>query len=121
MSSTSAPTRLPLWERAVTYGAIGATQDEELLKYTPKGYRAIERKVRIGHGEERWHHAWTETLSLGIQRRSGFRVKRIESPAEVLENTYTPVTFDEAGQPVQPATLDSGDQVYADTGAQLVR
>jgi len=121
MSSTSAPAHLPLWERAVTYGAIGATQDEDLLRYTPKGYRAIERKVRIGHGEERWHHAWTETLSLGIQRRSGFRVKRIESPAEVLENTYSPVTFDDDGVPVQPATLDDGDQVYADTGAQLVR
>jgi uncharacterized protein (UPF0548 family) len=118
-----APTsrRLPLWQRAVTYAAIGATQDEDLLRYPPKGYRAIERKVRIGHGPERWRHAWTETLSLGIQRRSGFRVHRVEAPAEVLENSYVPVTFGADGQPVQPASLDSGDQVYADTGAQLVR
>lgn len=121
MSSTSAAPRRALWERPVTYAAIGATQDDDLAKYPPKGYRVIDRKVRVGHGEERWHHAWTETLSLGIQRRAGLRAKRIESPAEVLENTYTPVTFDEDGQPVQPATLDQGDQVFSDTGARLVR
>jgi uncharacterized protein (UPF0548 family) len=121
MSSTPASARLPLWQRAVTYGAIGATQAEDFLRYPPKGYRAIERKVRLGHGEARWHHAWTETLSLGIQRRSGLRVKRIDAPAEVTENTYTPVTFDDDGQPVQPASTTSGEQVFADTGAQLVR
>ncbi|MEO5534448.1 MAG: DUF1990 domain-containing protein [Pseudolysinimonas sp.] len=113
---------VPLWQRAVTYGAIGATQNDDLLRYPPKGYRPIERRVRIGHGEDRWRHAWVETLSLGIQSRSGFRVKRIEAPAAVLENSYSPVTFDEAtGEPVQPATVTSAEQVYADTGAELVR
>jgi uncharacterized protein (UPF0548 family) len=121
MSETRVTSHLPIWERPVTYAAIGATQDDDFRRYPPKGYRAIERKVRIGHGEERWRHAWTETLSLGIQRRSGLRVKRVESPAEVLENSYLPVTFDESGQPVQPASTTSGEQVYADTGAQLVR
>ena len=48
-------------------------------------------------------------------------MKRIDAPAEVLENTYTPVTFDDDGQPVQPASTTSGEQVYADTGALLVR
>jgi uncharacterized protein (UPF0548 family) len=120
MSETRVTEHLPIWQRPVTYAAIGATQDDDFLRYPPKGYRAIERKVRIGHGEERWHHAWTETLSLGIQRRSGLRVKRVESPAEVLENSYSPVTFDAEGQPVQPASTTSGEQVYADTGAKLV-
>ena len=121
MSAPGVSEHVPIWQRAVTYAAIGATQDDEFTRYPPKGYRAIERKVRLGHGEERWHHAWTETLSLGIQRRSGLRVKRIDAPAEILENTYTPVTFDDDGQPVQPASTTSGEQVYADTGAQLVR
>jgi uncharacterized protein (UPF0548 family) len=111
----------PIWRRAVTYAAIGATQDDDFTRYPPKGFRAIERRVRVGHGEDRWHHAWTETLSWGIKERAGFRVKRIESPAEVVANTYTPVTFDEAtGEPVQPASLHA-DDVYADTGARLVR
>ncbi|WP_395640122.1 DUF1990 family protein [Pseudolysinimonas sp.] len=121
MSAPEVNAHLPIWQRAVTYAAIGATHDDEFLRYPPKGYRAIERKVRLGHGEERWHHAWTETLSLGIQRRSGLRVTRVDAPAEVMENTYTPVTFDDDGQPVHPASTTSGEQVYADTGAQLVR
>ena len=121
MSAPGVSEHVPIWQRAVTYAAIGATQDDEFTRYPPKGYRAIERKVRLGHGEERWHHAWTETLSLGIQRRSGLRVRRVDAPAEVLENTYTPVTFDDDGQPVQPASTTSGEQVYADTGAELVR
>lgn len=121
MSATPVSEQVPLWRRAVTYAAIGATQAEDFRRYPPKGYRAIESKVRLGHGEERWNHAWTETLSLGIQRLAGLRVTRVDAPAEVLENTYTPVTFDEAGQPIQPASTTSGEQVYADTGAQLVR
>ena len=122
MSAPPVSEHVPIWRRAVTYAAIGVTQDDEFQRYPPRGYRAVERKVRIGHGEERWHHAWTETLSWGIKERAGFRVKRVESPAEIVENTYTPVTFDAAtGEPVQPAALASEEAVYADTGARLVR
>ena len=121
MSESQVTHDVPIWQRPVTYAAIGATQDDDFARYPPKGFRAIERQVRIGHGEARWHHAWTETLSWGIKTRSGFRVKRIESPEEVVANTYVPVTFDDAtGEPLQPATL-STDAVYADTGVQLVR
>ena len=120
MSETRVTEHLPMWQRAVTYAAVGATQDDDFLRYPPKGFRAIERTVRIGHGEDRWHHAWAETLSFGIQRRSGLRVMRIESPAEVLENSYNPVTFDGDGKPVQSASTTSGEHVFADTGEQLV-
>lgn len=110
-----------LWRRPVTYAVIGATQENDFLRYPPPGYRAIERRVRVGHGEERWHHAWTQTLSWGIKTRSGFRVEQVPAPAEVVANTYTPVTFDDAtGEPLLPATLGT-DEVYADTGARLVR
>jgi uncharacterized protein (UPF0548 family) len=111
----------PLWRRAVTYAAVGGTQADDLLKYPPKGFRPIERRVRIGHGPERWEHAWAEAMSFGIQRRSGFRVRRVESPAVVLDNTYTPVVFDEAGHPVQPSSTTSGESVYSPSGTELVR
>lgn len=112
---------LPLWRRPVTYAAIGATQAEDFLRYPPRGFHAIERRVRVGHGEARWHHAWTETLTWGIKTRSGFRVSLVEAPAEVVSNTYTPVTFDEeTGEPIAPATV-AADEVFADTGARLVR
>lgn len=120
MSETPAAPPLPLWQQPVTYGAIGATQADDFPRYPPKGFRPFESLVRIGHGEARWQHAWTETLTWGIKRRAGFRVEVLESPAAVVENTYTPVTFDDAGEPVAPASLDS-DAVYADTGARLVR
>lgn len=78
-----------LWETPVTYGAVGATQAKDLLRYPPTGYRPIERTARIGHGDARFQFAWASALSWGIQRGSGFRVRPIEAPAEVQAQTYT--------------------------------
>ena len=105
----------------MTYAAVGGTQAPDLLRCPPKGFRPIERRVRIGHGAERWEHAWVETLSFGVQRRSGFRVRRVESPEMVLDNTYTPVAFDDDGQPIRPARSTSGEAVYSASGAELMR
>jgi uncharacterized protein (UPF0548 family) len=81
-----------LWEQPVTYGAIGATRAPDLLRRPPAGYRAIERRRRIGHGENRWHFAWLETMSWGIKKRSGFRVEPADVPMGVLdgEPEYAP-------------------------------
>jgi uncharacterized protein (UPF0548 family) len=112
----------PLWQVPVTYGAVGATQADDLLHYPPKGYRPLERRVRIGHGEARWEHAWTETLSWGIQRRSGMTVEPLPAPAEATAATYTPVAFDKEGAPVQPAVVgEAGERVYAPNGTPLLR
>ena len=61
-----------LWEKAVTYAAIGATQSPDLLRYPPAGYRPIERRRRIGHGNARYEYASMAALTWGIQRNSGF-------------------------------------------------
>lgn len=95
--------RRALWERPVSYAAVGATQAADLLRYPPDGYRPIERRARIGHGEARFEYAWTTAMSWGIQRKAGFRVRVVESPPEVTEQTYLPVNFDTAGIPVRPA------------------
>ena len=111
-----------LWQVPVTYAAIGATQAEDLLQYPPQGYRPIERVVRIGHGAERWQFAWIQTMSWGIQRRSGMTVTAIPGPPEVNAGTYTPVAFDTAGEPVQAATIgEAGEAVYAADGTELIR
>lgn len=101
---------LPLWQRPVTYGAIGGTKAADLQQYPPAGYRPIERRVRIGHGEHRWSWASSQVMTWGIQRLSGFRVDLQEAPAAVTEATYTPVSFDEAGEPVKPAGLGGSDE-----------
>ncbi len=111
-----------LWRVPVTYAAVGATQAEDLLRYPPQGYRPIERRVRIGHGAQRWDFAWVQTLSWGIQRRAGFRVEVLVTPAEVSEGSYVPVAFAKDGTPIQPATTDaSGELGYAADGSALAR
>jgi uncharacterized protein (UPF0548 family) len=92
--------RMPLWERSVTYGSIGGTQASDLITRSPAGFRPLQRRSRIGHGDARWDYAWTTVMSWGIQRNSGFTITVADAPAEVTEQTYVPVAFDEAGEPV---------------------
>ncbi len=114
--------RLPLWEQPVSYAAVGATQAPDLLQYPPVGYRPMERRVRIGHGVARWEHAWTSALSWGIQRNSGMQVVLHEAPKEVTELTYTPVGFDEDGEPVRPSTVDDdGEALFGPDGSPFLR
>lgn len=114
--------RLPLWERPVSYAAVGATQAEDLLRYPPAGYRPVERRVRIGHGDARWEHAWTGALSWAIQRGSGMRVELHDSPREVTDLTYTPVGFDDEGNPARPSTVDDeGESLFAPNGEPFLK
>jgi uncharacterized protein (UPF0548 family) len=115
-------TKVALWERAVNYGAVGATQAADLLQYPPSGFRPIERRVRVGHGDERWEYAWTQLFTWGIQRLSGMRVDLTDTPGEVTELTYIPVGFDASGTPVAPATVDSsGESLFGPDGTPFLR
>ena len=110
-----------LWERAVTYAAIGATQSTELMRYPPAGYRPLERVARIGHGDARYEYATMAALTWGIQRNSGFRVILTDAPPEVSEASYTPISFDEEGEPIAPTTLTGTDEVvYGADGTRLL-
>ena len=110
-----------LWREAVTYAAIGATQSPDLLRYPPIGYRPLERKRRIGHGDARFEYAATAALTWGIQRNSGFKVKLADSPLEVTEASYIPVSFDDDGNPIAPASIDPADEVvYGEDGTAFV-
>lgn len=103
-----------LWERAVSYGAVGATQAPDLLRYPPRGYRVIERRWRIGHGDVRFAWAWASAMSWGIQANSGFTVDVADAPAEVTGAAYVPVRFGDDGTPVAPSS--SGEPVEAHFG-----
>jgi uncharacterized protein (UPF0548 family) len=110
-----------LWSRPVSYGAVGATQAPDLMQYPPAGFRPLERRARIGHGEERFQHASTAVLSWGVQRGSGFGIETSHTPDYVSELTYTPVVFDAAGEPVRPShTSATGETVYAPDGTALI-
>lgn len=104
----------------MTYGAVGATQAGDLLQHPPGGYRPLERVARIGHGTERFEFAWLQAMSWGIQKRSGFRVRPVDTPAEFDADAYTPVTFDAAGAPFAPAILAEREHVFAPDGSELL-
>ena len=103
----------------VTYGAIGATQALDLLTHPPEGFRPLERKQCIGHGEDRLAYACDETMTWGIQRLSGFRVERVDAPANALDNPYIPVEFDASGTPVTPANRIT-EQVFTAEGEPML-
>lgn len=104
----------------MTYGAVGATRAADLLQHPPAGYRPIERRARIGHGRERFDYAVSRTLSWGIQKQSGFRVRPIDAPAESEQPAYIPVRFDGAGAATHPAALEPREHVFAADGAELL-
>ncbi|WP_338401196.1 DUF1990 domain-containing protein [Galbitalea soli] len=101
---------------------MGGTQAPDLLQYPPRGFRPMERRVRIGHGAVRWEYAWTQLFTWGLQRLSGMGVEVAELPGEVTALSYTPVGFDAEGNPVQPATIDSsGDALFGPDGTPFLR
>lgn len=113
--------RRPLWQRQVSYAAVGATKAADLMSYPPAGYRPFERRARIGHGELRWDYASRQILSWGIQRKSGFRVRVEDAPAEVTDHTYTPVSFADDGTPIGSATLGAADEpLFGSDGTPFV-
>lgn len=99
-----------LWQRPTTYAAVGATKATDLMQYPPRGFRPIERRARLGHGAERFTYASSAVMTWGVQRGAGFIVDAMHSPAAVTDLTYTPVGFDEVGEPVEPATVSSADE-----------
>lgn len=121
-SATAGGGPAPLWQRPVSYGAIGGTKAEDILAYPPAGFRPFRVRKRIGHGENRFAWASAQTMSWGIQRLSGMTVDVEDAPPEVTDQTYVPVTFDAAGDPVDAATLSEAreDTFGADGDAYLV-
>jgi uncharacterized protein (UPF0548 family) len=110
-----------LWNSAVSYAAIGATQATDFLRYPPPGFTAIERKARIGHGDARFEQATLAALTWKIQRNSGLAVELTPAPRAVREMTYIPVAFDNDGIPVQAATVQApGEETFGPDGTPLL-
>lgn len=113
--------RPTLWNLPTSYASIGATQAGDMMGFPPRGYTPFEKRVRVGTGPVRWDFAWHATLAWGITIRSGFTVELTETPAEVSEGSYTPVSFDAAGVPIAPVSSRSDEAVYGPDGLPLVK
>jgi uncharacterized protein (UPF0548 family) len=102
-------------DQSVTYGAIGGTQAPDLLYYPPKGFKAIERSVRLGSGEERFENSVRSLMTWGVQRGSRIEVTDVQvgtgeqyagirynpdgTPAELRPQHGEEAVFDENGNP----------------------
>lgn len=65
----------------MSYAAVGATQAPDLLSYPPRGFRPVEQRYRIGHGDARFEHSCSMLLSWGVQEGSGMTVERVQPPS----------------------------------------
>jgi uncharacterized protein (UPF0548 family) len=89
-------------ETRTTYGEVGATQAADLMQYPPVGFTPVEYRTRVGHGDARFEAACVAALTWKIQERSGITV-RVDDVPPADDTGYVPVTFDESGEPVDPA------------------
>ena len=108
-------------ETRTTYGEVGATQAADLMQYPPTGFTPVEYRARVGHGDARFEAAWTAALTWKIQERSGITV-RVDEVPPADDAAYTPVTFDESGEPVDPAhwTQRPDEARYAPDGTPFL-
>ncbi|WP_298227761.1 DUF1990 domain-containing protein [Gryllotalpicola sp.] len=83
----------------VTYGAVGATQRSDLLQYPPRGFRPIERSIRLGSGAERFAASREAMLAWEVQRGAGLEVRDVTAGTG---EQYPGLRYDESGSPVAP-------------------
>lgn len=113
--------RLPLAQRTVTYGSVGGTQAVDLMQYPPRGYRPLELRGRVGHGEARWKYAVEQLLTAGVYRGAGMAVRIIPAAGDQDAAHYVPVGYDEHGNPVEAATLEVPDDEFSPDGERYLR
>ncbi|MDN4615229.1 DUF1990 domain-containing protein [Leifsonia sp. F6_8S_P_1B] len=105
-------------DQPVTYGAVGGTQAADLLYYPPKGYRPLERSVRLGSGEERFETAASALLAWGVQRGSGILVTNVEEGTGVQ---YEGIEYNADGSPRGMREHRVEEHVFADDGTPFIR
>jgi len=108
-------------QQAVTYAAVGASQLPDLMRYPPSGYRPLEQRGRIGHGDDRWATAVDELLTGGVYRGAGMGVRITPVTAGDAALTYQHVEFNGEGEPLEAAELGAVDEIYTAEGARHLR
>ena len=84
-------------DQSVTYGAIGATLDPDLLRYPPTGFKPAEDAVRIGSGQERFDRSAESLMTWGIQQGAGFTVTDVSAGTGAQ---YPGIVYDAEGVPL---------------------
>jgi uncharacterized protein (UPF0548 family) len=104
-------------DQSVTYGAIGATLDPDLLRYPPAGFRPAEDSVRLGSGIERFERSAEALMTWGIQRGAGFQVVDI-SPGTGAQ--YSGIAYDVDGTPLPEQPGPRTEDRYGPDGTPYI-
>jgi uncharacterized protein (UPF0548 family) len=102
---------------AVTYGAIGGTLAPDILQYPPKGYRPLERTVKLGSRRERFDVAARSLMTWGVQRGSGMEVTDLEQGTGVQ---YAGIVFAADGTPAAEQKHVSNETTFAEDGMPYI-
>lgn len=104
-------------DAAVTYGAIGGTLAGDLMQYPPKGYRPLERQVKLGSGRERFELAARSLMTWGVQRGSGMEVIDLEQGTGIQ---YAGIVFAADGTPVAEHREPLNEATFAEDGTPYI-
>jgi uncharacterized protein (UPF0548 family) len=110
--------RSPLSDQPVTYGAVGATQASDLMSYPPRGYKPLERQVRLGSGEERFESAAQALMTWGVQRGSGIQITEVDEGTGIQ---YEGIEYNPDGSPRGMRERRAGEDLFADDGSPFIR
>lgn len=102
-------------DHAVSYGAVGASNDPSVLRYPPEGYTPYAEEVRLGSGQERFTAASSALMTWGAQRGAGIEVTEL---VEGQGSEYPGVSFNDAGEPLSSGTVE--ETQYAPSGERFV-
>ena len=104
-------------DQSVTYGAIGATLDPDLLRYPPAGFRPAEDSVKLGSGKDRFDRAAEELMTWGVQKGAGFEVVDV-SPGTGAQ--YTGIAYDPDWAPLAEQPAPRAEQRFGPDGTPYV-
>ena len=104
-------------DQSVTYGAIGATLDPDLLRYPPAGFRPAEDSVKLGSGRDRFDRAAEELMTWGVQKGAGFELADV-SPGTGAQ--YTGISYGPDGAPLAEQPAPRTEQRFGPDGTPYV-
>ena len=80
----SGPRRSSFRANQVSYATVGVTQEPDVLRFAPSGFRASLTERRIGSGAERFAAASVDLLNGAFFERAGLRALTVDgSPFDV--------------------------------------
>ncbi|AAT89280.1 conserved hypothetical protein [Leifsonia xyli subsp. xyli str. CTCB07] len=86
--------------------------------YPPRGYKPLERQVRLGSGEERFESAAKALMTWGVQRGSGIQITEVDEGTGIQ---YEGIEYNPDGSPRGMREPRVSQDVFADGGSPFIR